>query len=823
VLFDHQQHTNMKKILLLSFLGLQLSSAIAQKNTPRISGKVTDEKGSALTSATISLLRLNDSALVKMTLADETGNFHLDGIPFGNYLVRASALEHNPATVRLAVYDQAHPVAEAGSILLQLATKTMNAIVVSGKRSLIEQKADRMVVNVDASVTSLGATALEVLEKTPGVSVDKDGKIALKGKPDVIIMIDGKPSYLSPSEVASLLSSMSASQISQLEIMTNPSAKYDALGNAGIINIKTKKLTAQGFNASLNLSYGQGVYPKTNNSLNLNYRSGKVSTFLNLGYSRNTGFMDFDIDRKFLEANGSIRSELKQLSNRKNLTTSTTWKWGMDYSLTPKTTIGLVAGGFFTPQHQDALTNSQVLDGNGAQLSTEVTTKTVRNEWKNASLGLTARHQLGKAGQELSGGLDYLHYDFTGNQDLTGATYAPSGEQVGTTRLRNELPLSIDIYSGRLDYILPLKGSANLEAGLKSSIVKTGNESVFYTLANPGWTLNQPQSSRFEYQENIQAAYLNVNKKAGAWYGQAGLRVERTKYDGRTASFDGKQDSSFNRSYVDLFPNLLVTYTLDGNNSFVLSAGRRIDRPAYQNLNPFISFIDRYTYSTGNPYLQPQYSNTVEISHTFKKFLTTTINYSVIHDMINEVLTHQDSVIIRSIGNIGTRYNVGISMNASLPVTRFYSATLFVNLYQNRYDGVINGENFKASQLTFSMNMSNQFSWGKGWNAELSGNYTSQSRDEGQAIVLPLGQLSAGVSKTILHTKGTVKLGVRDIFYTQNPREIQNFQDISSTLHISRDTRVITLGFVYRFGTSVKSKPAPARTMEEQERVKING
>jgi hypothetical protein len=261
---------------------------------------------------------------------------------------------------------------------------------------------------------------------------------------------------------------------------------------------------------------------------------------------------------------------------------------------------------------------------------------------------------------------------------------------------------------------------------------------------------------------------------------------------------------------------------MNGNNQFVLSIGRRIDRPAYQDYNPFIRVIDKYTYLKGNPFLQAQFSTNIELSHSYKNLLTTTINYSVVHDMISETLIRKDSVIIQSVGNIGTRNNYGITESATIPFSKWYSATVFANLYQNEYAGAINGYPFNAKQLTLSLNVNNQFSFTNGWSAELSGNYTSRNRDEGQAIVLPFGQVSAGIAKQLLKDKASIKFNVRDIFYTQKPKEIQNFQDMQSTVKISRDTRVFNIAFVYRFGATIKSKPASSLPTDEQQRIRMN-
>ncbi len=812
----------MKKILFGLISLLMSFTVFSQEPVSGITGKIIDEKGNPMESVTIYLRRSIDSSLVKVSISDKQGLYQFLKVPFDEYIFEATAVNHKKIFVPAFDYSALQPLKIVETFTMIFEAKNLEGVIVTVKKPLIEQKIDRVVLNVEAAITNMGATALEILEKSPGVSVNKDGKISVNGKPDVIVMIDGKPSYLSPTELASMLATMNANQMSQIEIISNPSAKFDAAGNAGIINIKTKKNTAQGLNGSVTLSYGQGVFPKTNNSMNLNYRTAKFNTFLNYGYNLNQGFMDFDIQRNFVDADGQIISTLNQLSSRKNLSLNNNLKWGIDYFINSKTTLGIAFSGFVAPQRQEAFTESQMLNENGEIKSIEETVKEADNQWKNGTFNVSWRTILDDSGKEMTVNADYLHYDFSGNQDLTGFSFDPSHNLIAQNRLMNTVPLAIDIYSGSFDYVHPLKNGAKLEAGLKSSLVKTNNISVFYTYENNSWVLDQKRSDRFRYDENINAAYVNLNKKFGKFYLQAGLRVEYTHYNGLQSEYTIKQDSSFSRNYTNLFPTALLSYTINPDHRLSVSIGRRIDRPVYQNLNPFVSFIDKYTYSTGNPYLQPQYSNTIQFSHTFRNLLTTTVNYSVIHDMINETLSHIDSVIVRSVGNIGTRKNAGITVSTNIPLTKWYSANLFTNLYGNWYNGEINGDLFNASQLTVSFNLNNQFSFSHGWNAELSGNYTSQSRDEGQSIVLPIGQVSAGISRQILKNKATLKMSIRDIFYTQNPKEIQNFQDIQSTLRISRDTRVFTVAFVYRFGNNSKPKPTVPKITEEQQRVKIN-
>jgi hypothetical protein len=278
----------MKKVLAAIMLSSIFTHAVVAQTQPTlIRGIVTDAKRNPVEAATISLMNTADSSVSKMAVTDTTGNYSFNGINPGNYFIQVSAINYSQYSSDAFELTIGSTLKEIDAIVLKESTKNLGGVIVTAKKPLIEQKIDRMIVNVDASITNVGSTALEVLEKSPGVTIDKDGNIGLKGKPNVTIMIDGKPSYLSGAELANLLSNMNSNQLSQIEIMTNPSSKYDAAGNAGVINIKTKKSLTQGFNASVTLNYGQGVYPKINNSIMLNYRSTKFNAFLNYGYMLN--------------------------------------------------------------------------------------------------------------------------------------------------------------------------------------------------------------------------------------------------------------------------------------------------------------------------------------------------------------------------------------------------------------------------------------------------------------------------------------------------------------------------------------------------------
>jgi hypothetical protein len=801
--------------ILSLFLIVQITSA--QSITFSVSGKIIDYNKTAIESATITLKNLKDSSIVKIVLSDQFGNFIFNDINKGEYFITLSGTNFSSLNTKAFSLDRNYII---DTIIIPAKSQNLSAVTITSKKPFIEQKIDRIVLNVDASITNIGSTALELLEKSPGVNVDKDGNISLKGKTKVMILIDDKPSYLSGAELANLLSSMNSNQLNQIEIMTNPSAKYDATGNAGMINIKTKKGLTKGLNGNVSLNYGQGEYAKTNNSISFNYRKNKINAFLNWSDIYTKGFLRVDVVRDFKDTTGAHSFELDQKTRVISISENNSLKLGLDYFINQQSTLSISANGFLAPQRHKTNTASDVKNALDNITSLERTGRAVSNSWKNGALNINFQSNLDSGKSSISLNSDYLHYDFSGNQEVNGSTYNALNQLQATSYLKNVLPLSIDVYAGKFDYAITLNNGLKLESGIKSSIVKTNNTSLFYIGNNNQINFTDSLSNDFSYRENINACYLNLNKKINDFTFQLGLRSENTNYKGHQTSYDRVQDSTFGKRYTNLFPTIFIGYQLNDVNQFSISVGKRIERPAYQQLNPFTLFIDKYVQLAGNPFLQPQISENFEISHMYKNKFTTTLNYSVIHHMMNETLTQRDSLVIRSMGNIGKRLNVGIAENVSVTINKFYSLNLFANLYKNIYDGAVNGFILKASQVSLNLNMSNQFNFKNGWSGELQAAFTSKNREEGQAITLPIGQVSAGFGKQIFKNKGSVKINAKDIFFTQINREDQVFQQVSSHLSRARDTRVINLTFSYRFGTQSKQKNS--QPTEEQKRIQIN-
>ena len=774
-----------------------------------------------IAAATVSLLKAIDSAMVKATVADAAGNFNFEKVKEGKYLVLASSVGHLGSYSQIITVSAVSPDARAGVLQLVPIGKDLKEVKVNSKKPFIERKADKTIVNVDASITSVGSTALEVLEKSPGVTVDKDGNVSLKGKQGVMIMMDGKPTYLSGPELTNMLRNMSAANIDQVEIMTNPSAKYDAAGKSGIINIRTKKNKQKGFNGSTTLGYGQGAYPKSNNSLNLNYRTGKFNIFGSFSANYRKNFQHLYILRHYRNNDKTLKAIFEQNSDIINENHNYTAKAGADLYLNKRTTLGIVFSGISSPENVNGFNTSYLKNNTGTVDSIVTASNRENSTWKNGSINLNMRHQFDSTGREITGDLDYIYYRSNKYQQFINTSYTPLWSPKSGDELVGALPTQISIYSAKLDYTHPLKSGTKIESGLKSSYVETENTAGYFNVINGVKFTDFEKTNRFNYMENINAAYVNLSRELKKWNLQAGLRLENTNYQGHQFGNPQKADSSFKKSYTNLFPTLFVGYNPSEKSQFSFSYGLRINRPNYEDLNPFLFFLDKYTYAAGNPFLRPQYSNVFELNHTFRQFLTTTLNFSHTKDLFNETFEEKGFATVVRQDNYGFMDDASLSVSAEVPVAKWFSSNIYTQAKYNRFKGILYSEDLDVHATTFLVNVSNQFKFTKGWSAELSGFYRTRGI-EGQIQIRAMGQLSAGLQKQVLKSKGTLKLNMRDIFNTQRPVGNINFQNTEAYFKETHDNRVASISFSYRFGKPVKGlqQRKTGGAGDEQNRVK---
>jgi hypothetical protein len=743
----------------------------------------------------------------KNVVSDKNGKYNFTSVPAGDWYIRVSAIGFSTINGTVISTSATVKTVEYPGFILKKQSSELQSVSVVIKKPFIEQKSDRILVNVDASPANSGTSVMDILEKSPGVSVDKDGNISLKGKQGVTIMIDNRPTYMSGAQLAVYLKSLPSSSIEQFEIMSNPSAKYDAAGNSGIINIKTKKNKARGFNGSLTATYTQGVYAKPGGSLNLNYRENKVNFFFNGGYTYWQGFQNLDINRNYIDAGTkNINSIFTQNTHMKFLSPETNLKLGMDYFLNSKTTLGIVFSGYRNNETDLSQSYIALKDASNQTDSLVQSFGNIHGVWTNGTVNLNFRRQIDSNGRELTADADYIYYNSSSNQLFQNYTYNPDMLLLNSNTLSGDLPSTIHIYSLKTDYTHPFHQDLKLEAGLKTSFISTDNKANYYDVQGADYIPDTSKTNYFVYHENINAAYINLTKKYKKWSFQAGLRVENTNYSGHQYGniYTVKNnDSSFTRSYVNAFPTAYISYELNDKNTFNLNFGRRIDRPDYGDLNPFLFFLDEYTYQAGNPYLQPQYTTNIELSHTYHNELTTTLNYSNTVNFFAETFEQDGHATIVRRGNIGRRQNAGIAMSFNKPLTKWWNTTVYVNVSYNHFTGELYGEALNVDAITGMGNMTNMFKFGKGWSAELSGWYRT-SGIQGQILVRPMGQMTSAIAKQIMKEKASLKLALRDIFYTQQSKGTIDFQETQASFHNSRDSRQLSLTFTYRFGKVIK-------------------
>jgi iron complex outermembrane recepter protein len=788
----------MRTAILIALSLLIYSHVDAQeKRSIRIS--VANENKNPLPGSTVYLLNA-DSAVIRSGAASAAGIFEFTDLNAGKYLVRASQTGYRD---RYSVsIDLETKTSASLTITLASVNVMLKDVTVVSKKPFIQFLPDKTVINPEANVSNAGASVMDVLEKSPGITVNKDGSIIMKGKPSVTVLIDNKPTQLSGADLQAYLQGIPASQIDVVELIENPGAKYDAAGNAGIINIRIK-----GFNGSMNLSIGQGIYSKTGNSLNLNYRNGKVNWFMNYGIRLSKEKMDLWTLRTYYNTKNEDSVLLEQPNYQRNTQFGQNIKTGFDFFLDKNTTFGLVfTGGVFSRK----ATSTSSIDWMDPDHNIDSSINTWGNNnrnFKRGGLNLNGRFKL--AGEsELAIDLDYVDFSIKGDQQYQTQLSTPGSDIEAT---KGNIPSKLKIFTAKADYSKRFKKFL-LETGLKTAFNKTDNLAEYYlTSNNDPWQPDLRRSNHFLYDETISAAYASVDAEKGKWHWQAGLRYEHTFYKANQLGNAVVKDSAFTRNYGSIFPTAFVSYQLDSNNSITIRAGKRIDRPAFQHLNPFQTILNKYTYEAGNPYIRPQYTWNFSLSHTYKQMLTTEVSYSYLSDYFSQIFIIDSSggnpnknIMIYTRGNVGSFKNFSVSETFQTAVTKWWNLTAVAAYNHKVIKGVVWAP-LTARVNVFNISINNQFQLKKGWSLELSGYYQTKSQIDLQEWLEPQGELNIGVGKQILKKKGNLRLSIRDLTYFVNYNGYSTFENSSEPFTVKWDSRVVRLSFSWRFGKAMKA------------------
>lgn len=790
---------------------LLLLFAFGAATAQTVSGTAKDGDGTPLSGATVALVKAKDSAVVKLAVAGGNGAYSFSNITPGDYRVLVSHVGYNSTLSSSFSFADANVTAPAVSISKLPAD--LKGVTVTARKPMVEVRADKTVLNVEGTINAAGSDGLELLRKAPGVTVDKDENLTVNGKNGVQVYIDGRPTPLSGSDLANYLKSMQSSQVESIEIITNPSAKYEAAGNAGIINIRLKKNKAFGTNGSVNAGYSVGVFSRYNASLNLNHRNKALNLYGTYSYAKGPNNNDISFYRTVLDTSFDQRGRMVFDNNSHNL------KLGADVTLNKASSIGVLFNGSVSDpamrnNSRTAIANTRtgVVD---RILVADNTSDLQRN---NYNLNLNYNYN-GAKGQSLQINADKGYFKNNNDQYQPNFYYAADGK----TFLRSSIiemiaPSTIDIHSAKLDWEQNLNGG-KLGLGGKVSFVDTDNDFRRFDVVNGTRTLDAARSNRFVYKENINAAYVNWNKAYKGVMVQAGLRVENTVAEGTTTSTAAPK-RGFDRNYTNLFPSAAVTFNKNPMNQWTVSYSRRIDRPAYQDLNEFEMRLDEYTFQKGNSNLQPQFTNSFELTNVFKYRLTTKLGYSHVSDLFTQIIdTLEKSKSFITKKNLATQDVV--SFNLSYPF-QYKSYSVFANLNANYSMNKANfgpGRVVDVNAFGATFFAQNTLRFAKVWTAELTGVYVAPTVFQGTFKSQGMGGVDLGLQKQIFKGNGTIKLSGTDLFRTFRFRATSDFAGQVTKVNARWEATQFKVNLNWRFGsTTVKSAKQKSGAAEDEKK-----
>lgn len=807
---------HLKYFLLIPFLLVCMYSFSQQA---MLSGKITDEHNEPLTGAIAELRNAKDSSLTKVNVADGRGQFTFVDIKAGNYFLKISLLGFVTFKSDVFSYD-GKSAKEIPVIKLPKSAVNLQEATVSGIKPLIEVHPDKTVFNVENSINSTGNTAFELLQKAPGVVVDNNDNVMLKGRGGVLIQIDGKDTHLSQQELADFLKSIQSIDVESIELISNPSSKYEAQGTAGIINIKLKKNKNFGTNGSATLGYAKGAFSKYNTALSLNNRSKNLNFFGS--YSNNWG------ERKnefylYREQNPYI-FDASSIFNRWGLNQN--YKAGVDYTMNKKNTLGIMTNGNYNDINGSNTSRNVIHNFNSYTTDSILKSdQTIEGHTSNMNLNLN-HHFADTSGHDLTTDFDFGYYDGARNNFQPNIYTLPDFKTILSSSYNRFVTLTtINIYTFKSDYSQNfLKGK--IGAGYKLSFVNTDNTFNFYNIQGNDENLDNNRSNRFVYSENVYALYINYQRSINKFDLQAGVRMENTASEGDLKS-DAvtKNDKNVKRNYVDYFPSGGITYNANKNNALALIYSKRIDRPNYQELNPFEYKLDELSFRKGNPFLNPQYSDKLELSHTYKYTTTSSIGYSHTRDFFAQITdTIAGGKSYLTSRNLATENILSLDISSSLQPLKWYGIYFHFGLYNQAYKADFGGnKTINTSVTNFNFYAQNTLKLPSDFTFEISGWYNSAGVWGGAYVNKPQGSLDLGLQKKLFREQATVKLSYTDVLKTASWDSHNVYAGIVIRAHGNWESQQFRASLTWRFGNKQMKSSRQHTAGSESELKRIGG
>ena len=789
----------MKTILINSLLIIFSFQLSAQSS---LQGSVIDDKNDPIFFATVALYNTSDSTVVKAESTDASGNFEITGIKEGEYYLTASMLSYADQT--LGPFSV--PSNASYDFSLSTDANLLSTIEIKSKAPLMEQRGEKLIVNVEGNITNTSGSLLDVMKKVPGMLVIRD-RLSLAGSGSPTILLNGKSTQY--VDIQALLKDMPGDNIKTVEIIHQPGAEYEASGSGPIINIILKKNSLFGTNGSVTVGVGRGQLWDYNTGLNLSHYAGNFNISGGIGYSVNAYSEELIITRTLTDIDDSLNGIYDQYNLDENTPRTYRGNLRMDWDATDRHRIGLSTKYFNNSNEYTATNNTTVsLFTDGGTDFTLDTDNAIDQGWTYNSLNPYYIFEIDTAGQKLELDLSYSRFQIDGVNTLTTTNNIDQSVQAQ----RYDQPGDSKIYASTLDYTLPLNKDFTLKTGVKYSEAELDNNLISDELIAGIWKQNLDQTNHFLFDETIMAAYSKVNWTYGEWSGSAGLRYENSESIGNSLTLDSIQFKTISK----FFPSFSLSRKIAGPLKATLSYSKRINRPRYSNLNPFIYYLDPFTSERGNPTLRPQLTNSSKFTLSYEGQPFFNVEYKTSSDAIVEV-TEQETFneeAFKTDVNFDNQTIFSTSLFFPLdfiPGVEGYGGGI---LTRNSYDSEYIGAQFDRSQWNTTFFIQAEFELPAEIQAEVGGWYTSSSQ-EGIFNSEYLYGTSLGFSKKFLDSKMKVSLGVEDFTNRFWHATVDYQQDVS--LLATWQAPTASLRISYKFGNQhLKSKKKTAGSASEE-------
>lgn len=801
----------MKKIVaLLVLLPLFGTEAVCQAVIGNLKGRVINEHKAPLSFANIALLN-TDNRTILQAYTDSLGQFKMSYPVAGRYTLEVSYSGYT--AFKSAPFELQNK--DFGEIALTPSTLNLKEVVIQSRTDLITIEPNAIVYNVAKSIDAQGVSAFEALRKAPGVYIDNDRTIMLNGKAGIMIMIDGKQTYLSGAELIDLLKSMPSSGIKSFEMINSPSAKYDASGAAGMINIKTTKSQIKGLNGTLTSGLTYGATLKHVQDISFNYRKNKSNLFGS--YNHFLGYRTYIYDSYRIQEGKMFDSQTDDTDKRMNMGS----RLGFDYDINRKNTIGVLlnASSIFG----GGLTQTKTNIGQGTTTVIDQVLDAENDYYHQKTMRYTANVNYkyeDTTGRIINFDLDYGTFD-KGNANRQSNRYSRQNSVLRENLYRSLNDIDIDLKGLRFDYTTNLfKGK--LETGAKYSDIVSDNDARFYHQLPTRDSVDDRRTSTFKYTERVAATYINYKKSLGKWGLQAGLRMESTTSGGVLRYLTnglGKEEKT-PRNYTDFFPSFSVSVKASKNSGVSLAYSRRIDRPSYPDLNPFVYLLDDVSYWQGNPDLLPQMTHRATLQYVYKSSTIVGLTYAHTDQYsarVNDGLPGSSIVIFRPL-NLGIQKNIALSLTQNMTVNTWWNLSFNGTVY--RVHNIVAFDqfrNFNLNQTATRMNLQQTFKLPSKFTAELSGSFNSKRLVGANEIARGTSQVDIGLQRKFIKDMATLRMVVNDIYKGNQSNSLQTYDGFYLKNYGYYESRQVRLNFTYRFANSTVKGPRNRNSSLENE------